>query len=182
MPIKEQVLNKYKNDIFVETGTGCGYGVVSALDCGFRKVYSIEINENNFVKSKERFKDNINVYLFKGDSIVILPQVLTFVDASTTFWLDAHVDTRFNPLLGKKRCPILEEIDIIMTNHAFDKTIMIDDMRLFRGKGQKIWDYVTDKDIINAFSKYGYYSVKYEDGFQEEDVMVVELNQGQESK
>ncbi len=175
MPISEQVLKKYRTDIFVETGTGRGNGVAAAIESGFKEIYSIEVNNDNFVISSERFKNNKNVHLFKGDSMVILPQVLSSVNKSATFWLDAHTDTKWNDVLGKKGCPILEEIDEIINSHIFEKVILIDDIRLFKGQGQDFWNHITDKDILSLFSRYGHYNVAYEDGFVKDDIMVVDM-------
>ena len=43
MPINFN-LKKYKNSVFLETGTYQGDGIKKALEAGFEKIYSIEIN------------------------------------------------------------------------------------------------------------------------------------------
>jgi hypothetical protein len=176
MPISTQVLGKYKNDIFIETGTLLGDGVARALECDFKDIYSVEIRDDNFAKSCERFKDNNRVHLFKGDSMVVLPQILLLVNNnSATFWLDAHVNGKRDKVLGEKSNPILDEIDIIMRNHHGNKIIMIDDMRLFSGEGRSMWKNIKHQDILNTFKKYGNYKIVYENGGRRQDIMVVEI-------
>ena len=176
MITNDDVLKKYINSFFVETGTCTGDGVARALKCGFDHIYSIELYEEYYKQAFERFKGDSRVHLFKGDCMDVLPTIIPMINEPATFWLDAHVNGKKSPAWGKKACPILEEIDIIMKNHLFDKTIMIDDMRLFRGLGRNLWGCITDKDILNAFSKYGDYKIGYEDGYKEKDIMVVEIH------
>ena len=175
MTTNANVLKKYMNPFFVETGTSIGDGVALALHSGFNNIYSIELYEEYYKQAVERFKGDNRVRLFKGDCMDVLPTIIPLINGPATFWLDAHVNGKKSPAWGKKGCPILEEIDIIMKNHLFNKTIMIDDMRLFRGLGRNLWGCITDKDILTAFSKYGDFKIGYEDGYKKEDIMVVEI-------
>ena len=42
--LKQEVVSKKKNPIFLETGFGIGTGALQALECGFSKIISIEID------------------------------------------------------------------------------------------------------------------------------------------
>ena len=172
----KNILNKYSNAFFVETGTSIGDGVAMALECGFDNIYSIELYDKYFHQATERFKTEDRVHLFMGDCMDVLPKILPLINGPATFWLDAHVNGKRDAVWGKNSCPVLQEIDIIMKNHLFNKTIMIDDMRLFRGGGRKLWNCITDKDILDTFSKYGNYKISYENGYTQQDIMVVEIN------
>ena len=44
--LPKEVLTKYLNQYFVETGTANGDCVRLALETGFKKVFSIELDEN----------------------------------------------------------------------------------------------------------------------------------------
>ena len=41
--LKKEILEKYPNKYFVETGTHIGNSVQLALDCGFEKIITMEI-------------------------------------------------------------------------------------------------------------------------------------------
>ena len=59
MPINKDVLVKYiNNDIFIETGTLKGKGVKVALNCGFKKIYSIENDYLSFKKVSDKHLAN----------------------------------------------------------------------------------------------------------------------------
>ena len=85
------LFEKYVNPIFVETGTYKGDSVQEALDVGFKKVYTIELDDGRYEKCVKRFANNPNVHLYHGDTLEILPKVLELVDERATFWLDAHI-------------------------------------------------------------------------------------------
>ncbi len=44
LSLSEKVLNKYKSNIFFETGTNLGFGIEIAINCAYKKIY--EINNN----------------------------------------------------------------------------------------------------------------------------------------
>tara|TARA_Y100000310_G_C20482932_1_gene715540 strand:- start:19 stop:552 length:534 start_codon:yes stop_codon:yes gene_type:complete len=126
----EEIWTHYKADTFVETGTFQGKGVQRALDTGYTKVISVEIHFDRYKDCKERFENEIDksVFLFNGDSIEYLPQMLDIIQGKCCFWLDAH-------LSGVSRgCPTLEELKIIGAHpncKGKNHTILIDDIRDF---------------------------------------------------
>jgi hypothetical protein len=128
-------LFQYPNDIFVETGSGTGGGIQSALKYGFKEIHSIEINKQSYDYCVKLFINNNNVNLYLGDSMVILPQILSNIKAKATFLLDAHV-MDVNQTHGKELCPVLEELKIIIMhskNLGVKHSILIDDLKLFNG-------------------------------------------------
>lgn len=131
--LKKTVLQKYMSPYFFETGTLNGEAVKLALEVGFEKVFSIEIDENLYVQNYKIFLDEIisgKVHLFLGDTIKIMPQILEKIDKKTTFWLDAHVDGGPS---GVKKCPLYEEIEFIKKTNIKEHSILIDDIRCFGG-------------------------------------------------
>ena len=46
----KKIFKKYKgeHDVFIETGTFHGESVMDALDLGFTKIYSVEINKRHY--------------------------------------------------------------------------------------------------------------------------------------
>jgi len=129
--LSHQVLSKYKNPYFLETGTADGDCVRLALNVGFEKIYSIELDESLQSKNAIQYKSEIEsgiVTLITGDSIVEVGNTVILLDKPTTFWLDAHVD--FGPM-GIKKCPLYEELESIKQSKIKTHTIMIDDVRIF---------------------------------------------------
>jgi len=172
MSLTKQTLNNFLNDTFVETGTCEGDGVAIALECGFKTIYSIEIDPVLYDYCKKRFADKDNVYLYKNDSIVVLPQILSEIQTPSTFWLDAHMND-VSTYVGKFRCPILQEIDMILDNNLHH-TLLIDDRRLFMNDGIRHWNNVKEKEIMDTIrGKSDKLKISYACGVVENDIIVV---------
>jgi hypothetical protein len=171
MPISKDVLSKYAGNIFIETGTYLGQTVQMALELGFKKIYSIEINKKLYRKARSKFKKNKNVLLFKGNSIEILPEILKQVESPAVFWLDAHES---GPGLegGKILYPVLVELDIISKHSIKEHTILIDDRRLF----ESFWN-IKEVDVVKRIYEINEnYGISYEKGIIENDILVARIN------
>ena len=88
--------------MYLETGFLFGESAKAALEIGFTKVISIEINNKYVEKAKINFKNYIDenkLEIIKGDSASVLENVLVAnkMDVSVIF-LDAH-DGPNNPLM-----------------------------------------------------------------------------------
>ena len=142
MTLSSAVLSKYLNPTFVETGTHRGGGVQVALDVGFERIISIEINDNLFAHSQNRFIENGKVTILHGDSQNLLWNVIKGLNHEITFWLDGHT--------AYKNIPILEELDIIGRHHIKTHTILIDDRRVM---GNPMWLGVTEKHVVRGAKK-----------------------------
>jgi hypothetical protein len=137
MPLDKQGLDlqKYKKNIkiFIETGSADGDGIDSALNAGFEKIISIELNPILYEKCKNRFKNNSNVELFCGSSEVLLPTILSKINEPFLLWLDAHfsggeyIGELMNHYLPKEMSCILP-YSVKFNNSV----IMIDDMNFFK--------------------------------------------------
>jgi hypothetical protein len=119
--------------IFVETGAYHGDTIRKAIDSGYEEIHSIEINDFYYQKNKINFEFNKNVYLHKGDSSLILFDVIEDINDQITFWLDGHYmsqdkNQKENQTQSKKIYPILEELDLISLHKIKNHVIMIDDM------------------------------------------------------
>ena len=57
--LSKSVLSKYTNDIFVETGTLWGEAVEVAIECGFKKIYTVEIDPDKVKFSQKKFAKEI---------------------------------------------------------------------------------------------------------------------------
>ena len=157
----DQQLKKYVSEVFVETGTYIGDGVLTALNSGFEKVISVEIDEQKYKESNLRLKEHIDsgrVTLHLGDVVQLLPEIISTDLGKITFWLDAHDTYLTNP------CPLYNELEIIKKYHRNDCTILIDDLRCIKnaiGWGMSVeFDSLIEKlKEINPD-----YHFEYEDG------------------
>lgn len=128
-------LKKYKTEqkLFIETGSADGDGIQSALNAGFEKIISIELNPILHEKCKNRFKDNLNVELLCGSSEILLPKILENVDESFILWLDAHwsgghyVGEMMHNYLPKEMASIIS-----YKNKFINSAVLIDDMNFYK--------------------------------------------------
>ena len=134
------ILERYKTDVFIETGTFQGHSVARALAIGYKAIYSCEINQERFMDCLDKFHKDEQVRLYFGDSLHALPLILKDLDARATFWLDAHMSGI------SRNCPTLEELKIIGQHHIKDHLILIDDMMDF---GTPAHEGITIADLKN---------------------------------
>ncbi len=168
MPLNDvEMLRKYLNKVFVETGTYKGDGIQLALDVGFEKVHSMEIFEPLYMQSSERFANNYNVKIWKGDTSIHFGTMIKSITEPITFWLDSHVsgwDSGYNP---KCPTPLMKELTEIANHPIKTHTILIDDVRLFDEWGMSV-DNI--KNLILAINPK--YVFKFEDGYVSDDILV----------
>lgn len=174
--LSKEVLLKYKkNEIFVETGTLWGDGVEIALQCEFKKIYSIEIDPERVKFNRERFAkeiENGKVELVEGDTFDVFYDIVNSLDEPATFWLDAHWDNDGAPI-GEYKCPLPYELDVISDSVIKTHTLFIDDRRLFGNLDSTWGSSIAESDIEEKISTINpSYFITYEDGHVEEDIIV----------
>jgi hypothetical protein len=158
MPVTADVLRKYPNPAFIETGAYEGDGVQAALSAGFEIVCTIELLTERARNVLRRFH-GCPVRVLLGDSAEILPWVLRDVPRATV-WLDAHDST--GEILTGDKYPLKRELECLVgTRH----TILIDDVRLFPLYGLSI------EGIRAMFPER---HIHFENGCQPDDIMVLE--------
>lgn len=174
--ITKTVLSKYVNHTFVETGTLFGDTVQLALELGFQRIISIEIDANLVANSMNRFAEHIatgRVQIVQGDTVDVFEQVVKSIDQPTTFWLDAHWD---GGVLGTYKCPLPFELEVIANLPVRNHTLLIDDRRLFGDINNTWGGTVTELQIMTAVAKINPdYRVYYEDGFVRDDIIVAKI-------
>ena len=162
-------LHQYGNgDTFIETGTYYGDTVQLALNAGFNKIHSVELDTVLFDKAVKRFANNDNVRIWYGDSVDSLKDILALVNGPATFWLDAHAS---GELVGGKSggSPVVDELTIIQAHSCNEHTIFIDDRRLF---GSAEWSFVKEEDAMELLRKINpNYKILYLDGHVPGDVI-----------
>jgi len=151
--VKQKVIAEYQetygHTTMVETGTYLG-DMVEAQKAIFTRIYSIELSLDLFKKAQKRFKNNDNVVIVHGDSGEVLSTVLTDINEPAIFWLDGHYSAGITAK-GEKDCPIFEELNAVLNKKRHNHILLIDDARLFIGKGdyptiEKLTEYIKRRD------------------------------------
>lgn len=136
-------------DTFVETGTYLGQ--TTRLLAGVCKnVVTIEIDPALHARAVESLADLPNVKLLLGDSGTLLPQVLSSLTVPALFWLDGHKSGGITS--GGDTPPILQELDAIFAHPVKEHVIVVDDVRLFRGRQS----YPRLKTVLDQVTRSGY--------------------------
>ena len=174
-------LNRFKNDVFIETGTHLGGGVATALDAGFKKIISIEIHKPYHDLCRSKFSNNKNVKLHLGDTEELLPAILDEIQKpiGVTLFLDAHIDMQTGAR-GVDRIPLVKELNIIRdwkrNKKAGCPTILIDDVRQFN---TALWENIGKNAIIEALLEIGPYNIKYMDNrHAPNDILIAKIQPG----
>lgn len=162
-------LEKFKSDIFVETGSYTGGGMETAIYCGFGHIISVELDDVLFDALYRRYKESKNITLFHGNSPDILSKdILPLLEKkkkdSVVIFLDAHSD-EVNPLF--------EELDAIKNSKRKDYTILIDDLRQYG----TYWKTISKQSIIDKVLEINpNYKISYMDSVNGKgDILVAQL-------
>ena len=69
MSMTVKMLRKYKNEVFIETGSKEGCCAISAVTiCGFKEAHTIEINREYYDTCCSKFEKYPNIHPYLGDS------------------------------------------------------------------------------------------------------------------
>jgi len=133
----KNIKDKRNTNVLIETGTFRGEGTAYAADT-FGEVHSIEIHDGLYNAAVAKFKDNDAVTIHHGNSLDILPDLLTTIDDNILFWLDAHFpgadcheeayDAEQNQ---SKRVPLSQELKLIHDSRDGNDVIIVDDLWLY---------------------------------------------------
>lgn len=117
-----------KADTFVETGTFMGGTSVWASSY-FKKVITIENSRAIFEKTSDTYKHIPNIDFLFGNSKDHLKKIVSNLNHTAIFWLDAHWSGGETYGINDE-CPLIDEIKII-NSATFNHIILVDDARLF---------------------------------------------------
>jgi hypothetical protein len=135
--IKRRIIKKYAEmrslKIFIETGTLFG-DTVDAVKNIFDRIFSIELDEILYKKAKKRFAEFGHISILQGDSGKILPETISTISQPCLFWLDGHY-SGWVTAKGQSETPIITELTYILSHPVKNHVILIDDARLYIGKG-----------------------------------------------
>lgn len=114
---------------FIETGTYQGNTANWASGC-FDNVDTIEYSEALFGELEKKYGNSNNLHLHFGDSRKILPKLSQKLKEPSIFWLDGHWSGGYT--YGEAdQCPLIDEIDTIVSTTKPLYALLIDDARLF---------------------------------------------------
>ena len=145
-----QIKDKANIKTFIETGTLWGNGVDYALESGFDKIISIEINSQLADKAKEKYKNESRVTIIEGSSPLVLREILPGINEPALFWLDAHfpgadanLDAYKAELDASDNVPLEIELSIIK-NRPYKDVIICDDLWLYEEVPLSKWSNFND--------------------------------------
>ena len=134
MSLTIQVLAKYPNPVFIETGTKHGKAITHAIKLNFKEIHSVELDKKLYEYCKKKFQDKKFIHLYNGDSGIVLPTILKNITQLFTIWLDAHPITgsiESPDILRLQDCPLIQELKEIKKIKKSGDKILIDDMTMF---------------------------------------------------
>lgn len=117
---------------FVETGTFRGDTVDFMLPV-MDSIHSIELSDELHAAAVTRFRGQSKVHLHKGDSGIVLANIIAKLDSPALIWLDAHYSGKMTAL-GAEETPVLAELKAVFEANSFPHVILIDDVRDFEKK------------------------------------------------
>ena len=141
---------------FVETGTYLGHTAIAMADV-YERVYTAEIDVSLYQKFRDHVVGN-KIQALLGDSVDVLPSIISELDSAAVFWLDAHCSGGLTSK-GRLETVIEQELEIIFADRRFLHTVLIDDARLFGC----YWAYPTIETLEKIAKKKRGYSVTIRD-------------------
>jgi hypothetical protein len=97
---------KYKEDCdsFVQTRTGNGDSILTAIEADFENIYSFEQNEENFEIAQRRFLTRSCVSLFRGEPLTCLDLFLSlFSSGSLVVFLNSGTENLERELITLRK-------------------------------------------------------------------------------
>lgn len=134
--------------IFLETGTYLG-SMIHLVMNQFDKIISVELSEVLFKNAVARFQNYPNVHLVRGNSGLVLTDILCEINEPCLFWLDAHYSGE-STARADLDTPILQELETILQHPVDQHVILIDDAACFE-QGWK--DYPSINEIESFVEK-----------------------------
>jgi hypothetical protein len=148
-------------DVWIETGTYRGNGIVVALGFGFRELHTIEVCQKTFQELNPELCMNSKVHRYLGSSRECLrPIIDKVINRNVVFWLDGHYQGESQKERDSiSECPLMDELEAIV-NTKWQRSVLvcIDDANLFEeaywatGAGREKFtpaDWPRDYDIMD---------------------------------
>jgi hypothetical protein len=144
---------EYKGDhnIFIETGSHLGDGIDLAMQAGYSRILSMDIDGANIAHCQERFgisdddpNKNDHISLVCADSAIGLLKMMKYVKEPAMIWLDAHSQLFDDEPKTENPFPLMKELEQLRKHPIKTHTILIDDILILTHPDVTGWD----KDAI----------------------------------
>jgi len=122
VPISRTELYSFVATDFVECGSANGDGITAALEAGFKKIHSIEINPDKYRYCQHKFNFDPKVSLHLGDCGDLLDGILNEIADPCVIYLDANGDPK------ETRSPFHSSIAAILRAGRKEDVVIVDDM------------------------------------------------------
>lgn len=167
MALTKDIIAKYLQESYIETGCAMGDTLQQAIDAGAKYVDGIEIQGECVKHCQKRFRRNRGVQIHRGMSEQHLGSILMNKPEKALIYLDAHKVSKN----GEGSYPLWIELGIIDRFRKIGHTIMIDDIRLCGGVLPPLNNILVFLSRINKK-----YKIAYEDSItNEKDTLVAYL-------
>jgi len=157
------------SSVFIETGTNTGFGVNTAINSGFKSIYSIDIEEKFIDAANKNFNTekypDVKFNFLLGDSGEIFKNLLPTINEKITFWLDGH---------SFHQIPLLNELTAIKNHHIKEHILIIDDVRMF---DTSEWDNIGSENVFNLVMEINKnYKISYHDSVNgKNDILIAKV-------
>lgn len=183
MPIPSGLLERFPNEVFIETGMHRGDAIQAALDAGFERIYSCDVSVFALGWCCHRFqdeRDRVNLHL--QDSRTFLERdVRGIAGVPCTLWLDAHYQGPNGEVEGwggadqvgaEEDHPLLRELMIVASYGCREHTIMVDDVRMFGTGG---WP--SEEQVVSALLEVNrdYRILRVDSALEGDEILVAAL-------
>jgi len=158
----------------VESGSFWGDGIQTALDAGFKTIYSYEICNTNYNICRNRFANNSNINLYLKSSTKMFDEI-SQINEPITFWLDGHYSGLNTSYDEETFYPLKTELEIIAKHPIKTHTILIDDRRLLIETKENDPNSIgfSEQEIIKKLLEINpAYKIEFIDGAIENDVIL----------
>lgn len=156
LPPSYNLLEKYPNRYFIESGSFRGDAIQLALDAGFEDIRSMDIDVEQVAFCQLRFDCSKNKYpqirLYCGNSALQFKEMFRDIRVPITFWLDAHSQLFEDEIPLGNPFPLLEELKQIKLWAPPSCTILIDDTLVLTHPDVTGWSRKTIEDAILAIN------------------------------
>lgn len=149
LPPSYNLLEKYPNPVYVETGTWEGDSLYLALKAGFKRIIGIELSLQKTTHCFKRFEKQVNsgqIRLVCGDSALWLYDTIKEINGPITFFLDGHTQFFEDEEPTDNPLPLLDELKQIARHPVKTHTILIDDILILTHPDTTGWT----REIIEA--------------------------------
>jgi hypothetical protein len=144
---------KGAHNTFIETGSYRGDGIYLAMQAGYARILSMDIDGANVAHCQERFElipddkrpaNNDHINIICGDSATGLFKFMKYVNEPAMIWLDAHSQLFDDEPPVENPFPLMKELEQLRRHPIKTHTILIDDILILTHPDVTRWN----KDAI----------------------------------